>query len=46
MTTLQRKGFDGAEAGALAEVEHLLEARKFRPLGLICSFLCTQSPAR
>lgn len=28
ITTLQRKGFDSAEAGAIAEMEKLLEHRK------------------
>lgn len=28
VTTLQRAGFDGAEAGALAEMERLLEHRE------------------
>jgi hypothetical protein len=46
MTTLHRKGFESAEAGALAEMERLLENRwsKFKaPLEANCIYIDVQS---
>ena len=37
--SLSRRGFDGAEAGALAEMERLLECRECCPMDTISSAL-------